>query len=102
MIASALRDRGRTAVAFVRHGQATHNVRAEPLREAGCSFAAFLEQMREDDEVDSELTTRGIEQATEVASANLATQHQDRLCIAAQYIHCAIALSLKNSDRVSC
>ena len=68
IVYSALRQRNKDlAVAFVRHGQATHNVRAEPLREAGCSFEAFLEQMRQDDEVDSELTTRGVEQATAVA-----------------------------------
>mmetsp|Transcript_23377 Transcript_23377/g.61389 ORF Transcript_23377/g.61389 Transcript_23377/m.61389 type:complete len:236 (-) Transcript_23377:247-954(-) len=75
-----LRHRDRFVVHFLRHGQATHNVRAEPLRAAGCSFDAFLEQMRIDDEVDSELTQRGREQAAEVAATPLAAAVRDSQC----------------------
>jgi len=60
---------------LVRHGQALHNVRAEPARKAGCSFDDFLQLMREDDAVDAALTQEGIAQATRVqqqtASAEL-------------------------------
>ena len=56
-------------VHFLRHGQATHNVRAEPLRAAGCTFEAFLAQMRADDEFDSNLTEKGIAQAKAVAES---------------------------------
>lgn len=75
-----LRHRDRFVVHFLRHGQATHNVRAEPLRAAGCSFDAFLEQMRIDDEVDSELTQRGREHAAEVAATPLAAAVRDSQC----------------------
>jgi len=33
-------------VYFLRHGQATHNPKAEKMREAGCSFEDFLAQMQ--------------------------------------------------------
>jgi len=46
-------------VHLLRHSQATHNVKAEPMREAGCSFQEFLDQMAADDELDSRLTTKG-------------------------------------------
>ena len=52
---------------FLRHGQASHNINAEPMRAAGCSFQAFLDQMREDDEHDSKLTVAGRQQAGDVA-----------------------------------
>ena len=48
---------------IVRHGQATHNPKAEAAKAAGCSFDEFLELMRQDDSLDSELTPLGIEQA---------------------------------------
>ena len=51
---------------LVRHGQALHNVRAEPARTAGCSFDRFLDLMRQDEEIDNDLTPTGIEQATHV------------------------------------
>lgn len=50
----------------LRHGQATHNPRAEAAREAGCTFDEFLELMRQDDSLDAELTDLGIEQAQQV------------------------------------
>jgi len=51
---------------LVRHGQATHNVRAEPARAAGCSFEDFIQLMREDDQIDSQLTDAGLKQAEDV------------------------------------
>eukprot|EP00977_Amphora_coffeiformis_P028156 scaffold34710_cov208-Amphora_coffeaeformis.AAC.2 len=57
---------------IVRHGQATHNPRAEAARANGCSFEHFLELMRQDDSLDSELTDLGIEQAKGVHG-----QHKD-------------------------
>eukprot|EP00039_Didymoeca_costata_P033224 m.41377 g.41377 ORF g.41377 m.41377 type:complete len:279 (-) comp9759_c0_seq1:51-887(-) len=59
---------------FVRHGQATHNVRAEPLRESGCSHEDFMKQMQEDDEVDARLTEQGKAQAIEAAKSVSAQQ----------------------------
>ena len=47
-------------------GQALHNVQAEPARKAGCTFEEFIQYMREDDAIDAELTSIGIEQANEV------------------------------------
>ena len=40
----------RKLVFFLRHGQATHNVRAESLRHGGCSYEEFLAAMAQDDE----------------------------------------------------
>jgi broad specificity phosphatase PhoE len=62
-------------VHFVRHGQATHNVRAEVAREAGCSHEEFIAAMKADDEVDAELTHEGREQAR-AAAAKLASRQQ--------------------------
>ena len=55
---------------LLRHGQATHNPRAEAARAAGCSFDEFLRLMKEDDAFDAELTELGRQQARE-ASARL-------------------------------
>eukprot|EP00041_Stephanoeca_diplocostata_P037544 m.1424108 g.1424108 ORF g.1424108 m.1424108 type:complete len:331 (-) comp25060_c0_seq1:5246-6238(-) len=49
-----------------RHGQAQHNVNAEPMRESGCSYEEFLEQMRIDDALDSDLTSEGKQQAQSI------------------------------------
>jgi len=49
---------------LVRHGQAIHNVRAEPRRAAGCSIEEFRSIMREDDCFDAPLTAIGLQQAT--------------------------------------
>lgn len=54
-------------VYFLRHGQATHNPKAEKMREAGCSFEDFLAQMQVDDEFDSRLTAVGVQQAVDKA-----------------------------------
>ncbi|GAX11025.1 hypothetical protein FisN_2Lh554 [Fistulifera solaris] len=51
---------------IVRHGQATHNPRAEAAKQAGCSFEEFLEWMRLDDSHDSPLTELGTEQGASV------------------------------------
>lgn len=48
---------------ILRHGQATHNPRAEVAYDAGCSMEQYLQLMREDDEVDSKLTEHGRQQA---------------------------------------
>ena len=50
-------------VHFVRHGQATHNVRAEVRRSAGCSMEEFLATMKADDQLDADLTEIGRAQA---------------------------------------
>ena len=41
---------------FLRHGQALHNINAEPLRAAGCTFQQFLDQMKVDDDFDAEVS----------------------------------------------
>ena len=57
----------RKVIHLVRHGQAQHNVRAEPARAAGCSYDEFLELMRLDDAFDASLTPMGMEQAQNLA-----------------------------------
>ena len=59
---------------IVRHGQATHNPRAEAARTAGCSFEDFFELMRQDDALDSPLTDKGRQQAEAVLE-----QHRESL-----------------------
>jgi hypothetical protein len=51
---------------ILRHGQATHNPRAEAARAEGCSFDEFLRLMELDDSLDSELTELGRQQAESV------------------------------------
>lgn len=51
---------------IVRHGQATHNPRAEAARANGCSFDEFVAMMKQDDSVDCELTALGVEQAQDL------------------------------------
>lgn len=51
---------------ILRHGQATHNPRAEKAKDEGCDFETFLELMRQDDSLDSELTELGRRQAKDV------------------------------------
>jgi broad specificity phosphatase PhoE len=51
---------------ILRHGQATHNVRAEEAKTRThdpCTFEEFLQLMREDDELDAPLTPLGHQQA---------------------------------------
>jgi broad specificity phosphatase PhoE len=48
---------------IVRHGQASHNPRAEVAKDAGCTHAEFLEIMRQDDVLDAPTTDLGKEQA---------------------------------------
>mmetsp|Transcript_19964 Transcript_19964/g.25193 ORF Transcript_19964/g.25193 Transcript_19964/m.25193 type:complete len:322 (-) Transcript_19964:453-1418(-) len=57
-------------VLFLRHGQATHNPRAEEAKRNGCSHERFLQLMEEDDEFDSELTPKGIQQAKQCQAMN--------------------------------
>lgn len=64
-------------VHFVRHGQATHNVRAEVRREEGCSHAEFIAAMQADDELDAELTDIGREQARAAAVTASWTARKD-------------------------
>lgn len=60
---------------LLRHGQATHNPRAEAARAAGCSFDDFLELMRQDDSLDSELTALGRDQARTVYEKHSSNRH---------------------------
>lgn len=60
---------------LLRHGQATHNPRAEAARANGCSFDDFLELMRQDDSLDSELTALGREQARSVFEKHGSNRH---------------------------
>jgi len=53
---------------IIRHGQATHNPRAEAAKDRGCSFEEFFDWMRKDDSLDSPLTELGRKQAETVNS----------------------------------
>ena len=55
---------------ILRHGQATHNPRAEAAKADGCSFDKFFDLMRQDDSLDSPLTELGRQQATSVHMAH--------------------------------
>lgn len=55
---------------ILRHGQATHNPRAEAAKDEGCSHETFLELMRQDDSLDSALTAIGQQQARDVWNAH--------------------------------
>jgi len=59
---------------ILRHGQATHNPRAEAARAQGCSWEEFFELMRQDDSLDAPLTDHGRQQAVAVQE-----QHGARL-----------------------
>ncbi len=50
-------------IVFARHGQATHNPRAEAQKEQGCSHETFMKLMQEDDQFDADLTPLGVKQA---------------------------------------
>lgn len=66
---SSFRGASRTikkTIFLQRHGQAHHNVNAEPMREGGCTYEEFLEQMRIDDALDSDLTSKGKQQARSI------------------------------------
>jgi broad specificity phosphatase PhoE len=52
---------------ILRHGQATHNPRAEAARAGGCNFDEFFELMRQDDSLDAPLTEHGRQQALNIA-----------------------------------
>jgi broad specificity phosphatase PhoE len=79
---------------FLRHGQAMHNINAEPMRAAGCSWDEFIEAMRRDDALDSPLTELGIEQA--LATKELVKHIQDVELVvphdAAKGRSCAVSL----------
>ena len=64
--ATTVRPSSSKIVWILRHGQATHNPRAEAARAAGCSYDDFIELMRQDDSLDSELTEIGRKQAKSV------------------------------------
>ena len=51
---------------ILRHGQATHNPRAEQASHEGCSHETFLKLMKEDDSLDPPLTKIGKQQAQSV------------------------------------
>mmetsp|Transcript_7916 Transcript_7916/g.11421 ORF Transcript_7916/g.11421 Transcript_7916/m.11421 type:complete len:410 (+) Transcript_7916:75-1304(+) len=54
---------------IIRHGQATHNPRAEKAKEEGCSHDEFMELMRQDDSLDAELTDWGQMQAKQLSES---------------------------------
>lgn len=62
---------------ILRHGQATHNPRAESARAKGCSHEEFLDWMRQDDSLDSELTALGRSQAKAVFESLSKTKNND-------------------------
>jgi len=71
VIMAAIKQQGTAAASskdlwILRHGQATHNPRAEAARANGCSFDEFFDLMRQDDSLDSPLTEHGRQQATAV------------------------------------
>lgn len=67
---------------ILRHGQATHNPRAEAAKDAGCTMAEFFRLMREDDSIDSELTELGRQQAADVHRADYWQRHAVDLVVA--------------------
>ncbi|GMI26440.1 hypothetical protein TeGR_g5607 [Tetraparma gracilis] len=67
-------------VHFLRHSQALHNVRAEPLRAAGCTFSEFLAAMKADDALDAPLTAKGVEDTRKLAASLRATAHPALEC----------------------
>ena len=80
---------------FLRHGEATHNVNAEPMRKNGCSYDEFIAQMALDDEVDARLTQRGERQALEVrATATAAANVLDAI------VSSPLSRALKTADLV--
>lgn len=64
--AAATGSTSRKQLWVLRHGQATHNPRAEAARHNGCSHDEFMALMQEDDSLDSELTELGKEQGRAV------------------------------------
>lgn len=52
-------------VILARHGQASHNPRAEAAKARGCSHQKFMDLMKDDDEYDAALTELGRLQAKE-------------------------------------
>jgi len=61
---------GTKRILFLRHGQATHNPRAEAARSQGCSYETFLDLMKQDDSFDADLTPLGEEQAIDGRAKN--------------------------------
>jgi broad specificity phosphatase PhoE len=77
----------------LRHGQATHNPRAEAAREAGCTFDEFLELMRQDDSLDADLTDLGRAQAQQVHA-----MHQHALSSLDAVISSPLSRALHTAD----
>jgi broad specificity phosphatase PhoE len=65
-IPSSTRSSTSKQLFILRHGQATHNPRAEVAKDNGCTHEEFLELMRQDDSLDSPLTDIGKNQARNV------------------------------------
>ena len=84
-IASAA-ESSRKTIHFVRHGEATHNPKAEAKRAAGCSFQEFIDQMIEDDEMDAPLTALGVEQATATRSIVLEASIEPELVLVSPHV----------------
>jgi len=62
---------------IVRHGQATHNPRAEAARCTGCSMEEFFDLMRQDDEFDANLTELGRQQAKKCQDDHFSPVHNN-------------------------
>lgn len=84
-------------IVFVRHGQATHNPRAEAAKANGCSHEAFLNLMKEDDQFDAELTTLGIAQAEIGRKENKLMLHGVDLVVSSP-----LSRTLKTADLILC
>jgi broad specificity phosphatase PhoE len=82
---------------FVRHGQATHNPRAEKAKENGCTHETFIKLMQEDDQFDSELTELGIQQAKDGRTLN-----QHRLVGVELVVSSPLSRALKTADYTIC
>jgi len=62
---------------IIRHGQATHNPRAEAARSNGCSTEEFFDLMRQDDEFDANLTDLGRRQAKRCQDDHFSPVHNN-------------------------
>jgi len=81
---------------ILRHGQATHNPRAEAAKAAGCSFEEFFELMRQDDSLDSPLTELGRQQARAVHDQYGHWLRQSRLQL---IVSSPLSRALETADR---
>jgi len=84
-------------ILFLRHGQATHNPRAEAARSQGCSYETFLDLMKQDDAFDADLTPLGEEQA--IRGRN---KYQHKLLGVQLIVSSPLTRTLKTADLTIC